>query len=55
MRRTEIHDIQDLGKTLSITLLKGFKNDMYGFEINDQRIPRSRLSVETETEIARFG
>ena len=44
-----------MGKTHSIALLKVFKNDMYGFVLNDQRIPRSRLIVETETEIARFG
>jgi hypothetical protein len=53
MSRTEIQEILGLGKTRFFALLKGFKNDAKSFEINYQRIPRSRLSVETETVIAK--
>jgi hypothetical protein len=53
MSRAEIQEILDLGKTRFFALLKGFKNDANGFEINYQRTPRSRLSVETETVIAK--
>ncbi len=55
MSRTEIQEILGLGNTRFFALLKSFKNDTNGFEINHQRIPRSRLSIETETKIARFG
>ena len=53
MSRAEIQEILGLGKTRFFALLKGFKNDANGFEINYQHIPRSRLSVETETVIAK--
>jgi ectoine hydroxylase-related dioxygenase (phytanoyl-CoA dioxygenase family) len=53
MSRAEIQEILGLGKTRFFALLKGFKNDANGFEINYQRTPRSRLSVETETVIAK--
>lgn len=53
MSRAEIQEILGLGKTRFFALLKSFKNDANGFEINYQRIPRSRLSVETESVIAK--
>ena len=53
MSRAEIQEILGLGKTRFFALLKGFKNDANSFEINYQRTPRSRLSVETETVIAK--
>ena len=53
MSRAEIQEILGLGKTRFFALLKGIKNDANGFEISYQRVPRSRLSAETEIVITK--
>jgi hypothetical protein len=51
--RAEIQEILGLGKTRFFALLKDFKKDANGFEINYQRIPKTRISSEAEVTIAK--
>jgi hypothetical protein len=51
--RAEIQEILGLGKTRFFALFKDFKKDANGFEINYQRIPKTRISSEAEVTIAK--
>ncbi len=51
--RAEIQEMLGLGKTRFFALFKDFKKDANGFEINYQRIPKTRISSEAEVTIAK--
>jgi hypothetical protein len=53
INRAEIQEILGLGKTRFFALFKDFKKDANGFEINYQRIPKTRISSEAEVTIAK--